>query len=98
VILTCPLFVLLSADRPPAEIPSPTPAPPPTSSISVTLDSYAIDYILSDSTSMPIRDDFLALEEVTAEYFEEYMMGVYSASTQAKLISFDTVLVTSILT
>jgi hypothetical protein len=47
---------------------------------------------------MPIRDDFLALEEVTAEYFEEYMMGVYSASTQAKLISFDTVLVTSILT
>ncbi|KAL3920339.1 MAG: hypothetical protein SGILL_003311, partial [Bacillariaceae sp.] len=75
---------------------NPTPAPPPTSSISVTLDQYAIDYVLSDTVNLPIRDDFLALEEVTSEYFEEYMMEAYSASTQAKLISFDTVLWRSI--
>ena len=97
-MLTIDVLIPLTAARPPADIPSPTPAPPPTSSISVTLDQYAIDYVLEDTVNLPIRDDFLALEEVTSEYFEEYMMDAYSASTQAKLISFDTVLVTSILT
>ena len=89
---------MCTAARPPADVPSPTIAPPPTSSISVTLDQYAIDYVLSDTVSTIVRNDFAALEEVTADYFEDYMMEAYSASTQAKLISFETVLATSILT
>lgn len=66
--------------------------------IPVTLNVYAIDYVVSESATMPVRDDFLALEGVTADYFEKYMKGAYEESSQSTLVEFQTYLVTSILT
>lgn len=100
----------IAAARPPAEIPpssgimptfAPSPSQPSTGgglTIPVTLSVYAIDYKLSNSASMPVRDDFLTLEGVTADYFEQYMRDAYMDSFQSTLVEFQTFLVTSILT
>ncbi|KAG7358565.1 hypothetical protein IV203_015154 [Nitzschia inconspicua] len=95
-------------DRPPAEIPpssvimpalNPTPSPASVGpTIPVTLNVYAIDYLFSQSAPMPVRDDFLALEGVTADYFEQYIRNAYKDSSQSTLLEFQTFLVTSILT
>jgi hypothetical protein len=110
--LTCThpfIPILLTAARPPEDI-SPTseifPTLEPTSTnpasggdtIPVTLNIFAIDYSLSESAAMPVRDDFLALEGVTADYFEQYMRDTYEESSQSTLVEFQTFLVTSILT
>jgi hypothetical protein len=47
---------------------------------------------------MPVRDDFLALEGVTADFLEQYMKNAYAESSQSTLVEFQTFLVTSILT
>lgn len=79
-------------------VPSPTPPTGNGGSIAVALDLLAIDYVFSESATMPVRDDFLALEGVTADFFEQYMQDVFEDSTQTTLLEFQTFLVTSILT
>lgn len=96
-------FFLSTASRPPASIDSPNASTEPTGSptvegetVAVSLDLFAINYTLQEDNSVPTRDDYVALEGVTADYFETYMMAAYEASTQATLVSFETLLVTSI--
>jgi hypothetical protein len=93
-----------TASRPPASIDSPTTVTEPTEQppigegepVEVLLNLYAIDYTLQDDSSVPTRDDYVALEDVTAEFFEAYMMEAYESSTQSVLVDFETLLVTSV--
>jgi hypothetical protein len=39
---------------------------------------------------MPMRDDYLAVGELTDTYFEGYMIGRYQSSSQADLVKFET--------
>lgn len=45
---------------------------------------------------MPSRDEYIELESVTSDYFEEFMLRAYQVSTQATLARFETTLETSI--
>jgi hypothetical protein len=95
------IVILYAAGRPPsptspsAPVTSPTRPPYSGETIAVTLPLFAVDYTLAEERT-PSRDEYLELETVTSDYFEEYMLEAYSASTQATLVRFETNLQTSI--
>jgi hypothetical protein len=93
----------MEASRPPATLDPPSssekPSGPPISdgeTVAVSLNLYAIDYSLDEDDTVPTRNDYVALETATADFFEKFMKDAYAASTQATLVSFETLLVTSI--
>jgi hypothetical protein len=80
----------------------PTSAPTPTDGNendnayeSMELQLYAIDYTLSRTDRRPVKIDLQELQTVTASYFKDYMIKAYEVSTQATLVDFTTVFVTS---
>lgn len=80
----------------PGDIPGSTPAPtaPGAALQEVILPKYAIEYVLSESV-MPMREDYLQVEEVTNTYFSDYMLQVFAEPTDNSLLEFTTTLVTS---
>ena len=50
----------------------------------MSLNLYAVDYDLEDDNTVPTRDDYVALEAATADFFEKFMKDNHydpSAST-----------------
>lgn len=80
----------------PGSIPGSTPAPTSEGAAlqEVVLSNYGIEYVLSESV-MPMREDYLQVEEVTNNYFSDYMLQVFAEPTDNSLVEFKTTLVTS---
>ena len=64
----------------------------------VAMETYAIDYTLSQTDRAPIKADFLALQKITEEFLKDHMVNAYKVSTQANLVDFKTSFVTAYFT
>lgn len=61
----------------------------------VGMDTYAIDYTLSQAGTAPSKADFRELQTITESFFKKHMVDSYKASTQAELVDFTTSFVTA---
>ena len=92
---------LILAARPPSVVPGKNPTQKP-SAVGVSkavelvgMDTYAIDYTLSQAGTAPSKADFRELQSITENFFKKHMVDSYKASTQAELVDFTTSFVTA---
>ena len=62
---------------------------------SVALQTYAVDYTLSQTDRTPVKVDFLELQTLTESFFKDFMLKAYEVSAQATLVDFTTSFVTA---